>query len=252
MSPNPLGQTGATPLPEGNKRGGTIMATCSYSVPDKNASGDNFYGSFICWQPYVDYFWYTYGFNGNKNYWDDGFGWDDCCNTDQPLARTFNACYLLTYSASDYLNDSYSSSCLNWARRYVREHCDDLRSKCGDGSATATAFWGCGADDRVELYLGFWYDEDVPSRAGTLLHESRHLSDKPHNANFPAGSVFGAGNSGADSSWDFHGAWMYDALYLWWFYAAGTRTTTAMRERARQRGNLIIDNAFASHPGYSI
>jgi hypothetical protein len=182
------------------------MATCTYTVPDKNASGDNYYGQFICWQPYVDYFWDTYGFSGNKNYWDDGFGWEDCCNTDKPLARTFNACYLLTYSAEDYLNDSYSSSCLNWGRRYVRENIDDLISKCGDGSAIAMSISGCGVADRVELYLGFWYTKNVPGRAETLMHEARHQGGKPHNANFPAGSIYGAGNSGADSSWGYGGA----------------------------------------------
>ena len=30
------------------------------------------------------------------------------------------------------------------------------------------------------------------------------------------------------------------------------RTTSALRERARQRGNLVIDNAFATHPGFNI
>ncbi len=228
------------------------MATCTYSVPDKNASGDNYYGGFICDQAYIDYFWGTYGFSGNKGYWDDGFGWDDCCNTDQPLARTFNACYLLTYSAEDYSNDDYGSSCLNWARRYVRENIDDLISKCGDGTAIATSFSGCGVDDRVELYLGFWYQKSVPGRAETLMHEARHQGGKPHNANFPPGSIYGAGNAGADSSWDFNGAWMWAALYLWWFYAAGTRTTSAMRDLARERGNIVIDNCFATHPGYSI
>ncbi len=223
------------------------MATCTYTVPDKSASGDNLYGSVICNQAYIDYFWNAYGFHGNKNYWDDGFGWEDACNTSKPLARAFNGCYLLTYSAPDYQNESWSSSILNWGRRYVRNNIDDLRSKCGDGSAIASA-----SGDTVEVYLGFFYTKDVPGRAETLIHESRHIGGKPHNANFPAGSVFGAGKSGADSSWGFEGAWMYGALYLWWFYAAGARTTSAMRERARQRGNLVIDNAFATHPGYSI
>ena len=72
------------------------MATCTYTVPDKNTSGDNFYGGSICSQALIDYFWNTYGFSGNKDYWDDGFGWEDPCNTDKPLARTFNGCYLLT------------------------------------------------------------------------------------------------------------------------------------------------------------
>ena len=113
------------------------MASCTYTVPDKAASGDNFYGAVICNQAFVDYFWNTYGFSGNKAYWDDGWGWDDCCNTSKPLARAFNGCYALTYSASDYLNDSYSAPILNWGRRYVRENIDDLRCFCGDGTAIA-------------------------------------------------------------------------------------------------------------------
>lgn len=228
------------------------MATCTYWVPDKNASGDNFYGQFICNQVYIDYFWLAYGFNGNKKYWDDGFGWHDCCNTNKPLARTFNACYLLTYSASDYENESWDSSILNWGRRYVRNNIDDLISKCGDGSAIASSITGCCVDDRVELYLLFFYEATVVVRASTLIHEARHQGGKSHNAGFPKGSVYGEGGSGADSSWGYEGAWMYEALYLWWFYAAGTRTTSAMRERARQEGNLIIDHAFATHPGYNI
>jgi hypothetical protein len=224
------------------------MASCTYTVPDKNASGDNFYGGVICNQAYVDYFWNTYGFSGNKVYWDDGWGWDDCCNTNKPLARAFNGCYALTYSAQDYLNDSYSSAILNWGRRYVRENIDDLRSFCGDGTAIARSKGG----GLIEVYLGFFYTKDVPGRAETLIHEARHQGGKPHNANFPAGSTFGSGNSGADSTWDYEGAWMYGALYLWWYYAAGARTTSALRQRARQRGNVVIDNAFATHPGFSI
>ncbi len=224
------------------------MASCTYTVPDKNVSGDNFYGTSICNQVYVDYFWNAYGFAGNKDYWDDGFGWEDPCNTDQPLGRAFNACYLLTYSAQDFQNDDYSGPMLNWARRYVRDNKHDLRSMCGDGTAIARSFGG----SRIELYLGIIYEKDVTGRAETLVHESRHQGGKPHDANFPAGSVFGAGRSGADSSWGFEGAWMYGALYLWWFYAQGARTTSALRERARQRGNLVIDNAFATHPGFNI
>ena len=89
-------------------------------------------------------------------------------------------------------------------------------------------------------------------RAETLLHEARHRGGKSHDATFPAGSVFGEGKSGADSTWGYEGAWMYGALYLWWFYADGRRTTTALRQAARQRANLVIDNAFATHPGFTI
>jgi len=57
------------------------------------------------------------------------------------------------------------------------------------------------------------------------------MGGKSHNANFPSGSVFRAGKSGADSSWNYHGAWMYGARYLWWFYADG-------REQSGRFGNL--------------
>ena len=227
------------------------MASCTIPVHNNSASGDSLYGPY-CSQAYINYFWNAYGFAGNKEYWDDGFGWEDPCNSDLPLARAFNACYLLTYSAPDYLNDNYSSSMLNWGRRFVREHSDDLRSKCGDGTAIATAFSGWFVNDRIELYLGFFYSESVPERVETLIHEARHKDGRSHNAKFPAGSVYGAGKDGADSSWGYEGAWMYGALYLWWFYAAGTRTTSAMKQLARQRANVVIDNAFATHPGYTV
>ncbi len=228
------------------------MASCTYTVPDKNASGDDFYGQFICQQQYIDYFWNALRVRRQQGLLGRRLRLGGLLQHLKPLARTFNACYALTYSAQDWANESWNSPILNWGRRYVRNNIDDLQSKCGDGSATARSFTGIFVNDRVELYLGFFYSEDVPSRAGTLIHEARHQGGKGHNANFPAGSVFGAGKSGADSNWGYEGAWMYDALYLWWFFAAGARTTSAMRQRARQRGNLIIDNAFATHPGYSI
>ncbi|MGX5187137.1 hypothetical protein ACWKT5_31370 [Streptomyces avermitilis] len=224
------------------------MATCTYTVPDLNGSGDSFYGPL--WntsQPHVDYFWNTYGFAGNKAYWDDGFGWEDPGNITMPLGRTFNALWLLTYSAQDWENDSYSSTALNWGRRYVRENIRNLRSKCGDGTFVAFT-----SGNLVELYLGMWYGQAVPERASTFVHEARHAGGKDHNDKFPSGSVFGAGQPGADSDWNYEGAWMYETLYLWWYFAAGTPTTPAMRERARQMGNLYLDNAFAVRPPFRI
>ena len=226
------------------------MANCTYSVPNKELSGDNYYGQFICREELVDYFWYAYGFAGNKDYWDDGFGWHDCCNTDQPLGRTYNACYLLTYSAEDYRNESWDGPCLNWARRYVRKYIDDLRSRCSNGTARATAFWGC-QDDRVELYMGFFYNSCVVDRASILLHEARHMAaGKLHSAEFPPHSFLSG--TGADPSWEYKGAYMYQVLYLWWFSAEGKRTTSATRQRAKDMGNLYLDNYFAVRPGFSI
>lgn len=222
------------------------MAICEATVPDKTASGDAFYGAHICDQVYVDYFWKTYGFSGNKSHWTGGFGWEKCCDTDLPLARAFNACYALTYSAENYLDDNYVGACLNWARRYVREHIEDLRAACGSGDFIAQYQGGT-----VTLFRGFFYSKTAPGRAETLLHESRHAA-RGHNATFPKGSTFGEGKSGADSTWAYNGAWMYGALYLWWYFAQGARTTSALRQLARQRANVVIDGAFAEHPGHTV
>lgn len=221
------------------------MGTCARPATDNVTSGDDLYGARTCWQEFVDWAWQAYGFQ--NNYWDDGFGYEDPCNRDLPLNRTMNALWVLCYSAEDYNNDEYSNNCLHWARRYTWNQIDSLRSRCGDGSAIGEA-----SGSNVDLFLGFWYEYNVVSRAAILLHEARHIGGKSHNAQFPAGSVYGAGADGADSTWGFEGAWMYETLYLWWFFADGRRTTQALRDRARQEGNVNIDNAFATHPGFSI
>jgi len=127
-------------------------------------------------------------------------------------------------------------------------------------TTTGCAIWygTVGGGENVTLTLWFFYpldgrgNADVVARAGTLIHEARHVGGKPHDAQFPPNSVFGGGSDGADSSWGYEGAWMYNVLYLWWFYAAGQRTTLAMRKSAKQRANIILANAFAESPGFTI
>jgi hypothetical protein len=226
------------------------MATCSSPpIPDKNGSGDNWYGQDICRQDMIDYFWTTYGFNGNKAYWENGWGWHDPCNTDLPLARTFNAAYALTYSAQDYLNDAWDApqNILQWGRRFVRESIGNLRANCGDGTADASE-----RDGNVQLFLGYFFNEAVPERASTLCHESRHVGGHPHNAKFPKDSVYGEGEDGADSNWEYQGAWAFDAAYAAWYGVEGARTTSALKALSRQIANKILNNAFATHPGVNV
>jgi hypothetical protein len=221
------------------------MATCTAPATDNTTSGDDLYGARTCWQEFVNWAWAAYGFQ--NSFWDDGFGYEDPCNRDLPLNRTMNALWVLCYSADDYDNDAYSNNCLHWARRYTWNQIDSLRSRCGDGTLIGEA-----SGSNVDLFLGFWYEYNAVSRAAILLHEARHLGGRSHDARFPAGSVYGEGESGADSTWGYEGAWMYETLYLWWFFADGRRTTQALRDRARAEGNVNIDNAFATHPGFSI
>jgi hypothetical protein len=231
------------------------MPVCGSTVPDKNVSGDNFYGPLICNDQLIAYFWTTYRFrelSPSEGGWHGGWGYEQPCDTDLPLARTFVGLYLLTYSASDWQNDGYDKPIINYARRYVRENIDDLYARCGDGSAIARSFHGLFVDTRIELYRGFWYDQSVVERASTFVHEARHIGGKSHNAQFPPWSVYGPGHDGADTNWEYDGAWTYEVSYLSWFYATGTGTTTAMKNLARQQGNLMIDNAFATRPSFHI
>jgi len=92
----------------------------------------------------------------------------------------------------------------------------------------------------------------VPERASTLCHEARHVGGKPHNAKFPSGSVYGAGKNGADSDWDYQGAWTYDAGFTAWYGVEGARTTSALKTLGRQIANKILNNAFATHPGFNV
>jgi hypothetical protein len=75
-----------------------------------------------------------------------------------------------------------------------------------------TLYYGTvGGGQNVTLTIQFFYpagggNPDVISRAGTLIHEARHIGNKPHDAQFPAGSVYGAGGDGADSTWQYEGA----------------------------------------------
>ena len=118
------------------------MATCTYTVPDKNASGDNFYGAVICNQAYVDYFWNTYGFSGNKIVLGRRLGLGRLLQHQQAAGTCVQRMLRADLLGPDYLNDSYSSPILNWGRRYVRENIDSLRCFCGDGTAIARSKGG--------------------------------------------------------------------------------------------------------------
>jgi hypothetical protein len=220
----------------------TDMANCSYSVPSQTelaASGDQLYGPRICSQAFIDWAWDAHDFD--KGDWDEGFGWDDCCDITEPLARTFNAIWCLNYSAEDYTNESYGSDILHWGCRYVREHIDELDARCGDGTYVArTQTGGIFVDEWTQLALVFFFERAVCERAGTLVHEARHAGGKGHDA----------GNN--DSSWEYNGAWRWHVCWLAWFAFAGVRTSQAMKTIAKQRANSILATRFTTPPGIAV
>ena len=213
------------------------MASCTATVPSLVASGDQLYGQRICNQPFVNWAWDVFDFDWGD--WDHGFGAEDPCNINLPLARTLNAIYCLTYSAEDYRNESYDADILHWGGRFARSHIDELDACCGDGSKVAATAWGVW-DNYTDLYLVYFYQRSVPERAGTLIHESRHADGKGHDK----------GN--LDSSWEYNGAWRWQVCWLSWFAATGVRTSAAMRTIARQRANTILATWFVKPPGFTV
>ena len=221
--------------------------TCTVPSHNNNLSGDAFYGASTCSQAYIDQFWSHFDFDQGD--WDDGFGYEDPCNINRPLARTFNALYLMAYSAEDYAKNTgdFSGNALRWAYPYCATKADELDARCGNGSAFATSITGAAVDDRIELYLGFFYELSVSERAGTILHESRHQDGNSHNG--------GSGcprKTSCDTNWAYEGANMYHVLYLWWFAVDGTRTTSAMKNLARSRARTVHNTAFNTNPGFNI
>lgn len=228
-----------------------VADTCQYQPGNNNDSGDTFYRQFTCNQTYINQFWSHFDFD--KDDWDNGFGYEAACDINRPLNRTFNALYLLAYSAQDFAKKTtdFSGNALRWGYPYSATKIDELDGRCGSGNKNtgprATTYWGPFVDDRTVLQWPFFYGENVVQRAGTIVHEARHADGKGHN-----GGTGCPRKASCDTSWGYQGANMYQVLYLWWFRLDGTRTTSAMRNFAKLEAQNIIDRGFNVNPGFII
>jgi hypothetical protein len=215
---------------------------CFYSPGNNTTSGDSAFGA-LCTQASINQHWDDFDFD--KGDWDDGFGWDEACNINQPLARTFNALNLLDFFGTSM--PAGSSNWLPWFYAYSSDEIDELDAGCDFGQAngcTNARTWTGAQDNRTELYWPFYYATvmNVPARASTIVHEARHAGGKSHNCT-------GCANGGScDSSWAYSGANYLQILYLWWVRAQGTGLTTAVRGMAQTRGNVLLGNRFCSGP----
>ncbi len=223
------------------------MASCTVTVPDLDASGDNLYGPRICSQDFVDWAWDAFDFD--KGDWDGGFGYSSACDNTLPLSRTMSAIWCLSFSSPNLPRESYSSNILEWGGRFARNTIDELDARCGtsscsprscSGTIAKTRSGGIFVDAWTRLYLPFFYNQGVSVRASTLIHEARHADGKGHN------------RGDNDSSWEYNGAWRWEVAWLSWFVGEGQNTSTAMREQARQEANNILNTNFETHPGFNI
>jgi hypothetical protein len=217
--------------------------------------------NFWCSQNWIDFFWDAYDFD--KSDW-TGFGWEAACDLRRPLARTFQAIELVNFSSpvDPLVTDDFSGNFLHWAGNYTMRELDELDARCGDGTLRAYTTWGS-IDDTTELYIPFFYKENVVQRAGTLVHESRHGAWCGHNGNDGSNACPAMSNScdeklndgcsgfGSPSG---KGADGFQLLWLWWYAveADAQHSNSTMKDFARDEANRILDTMFDVDPCFHI
>jgi hypothetical protein len=219
--------------------------------------------SFWCSQEWIDFYWDAYDFD--KGDWDDGFGWEAACDRRRPLARTFQAIELVNYASPNEAieTDDFSGNFLRWAGNYTIREFDELDARCGDGTARAYTRWGVFVDNYTNLYIPFFYDENVVERAGTLVHEARHADWCGHNGN-DGSNACSAANSSCDEKYmdgcsgafspSGRGADGYQILWLWWyaFEADAQHSNATMKDFARDEANRILNTMLDVDPCFNI
>lgn len=222
--------------------------------------GDDYYmwgdSGWQCDQRFIDYWWKAFEFD--KSYWDDGFGWDDCCNNAQPLARMFNALYALGYSSTGTPTCSTSSANVTlWAMCWAASQTPRTLAGCGSGTRDGTfatthrAIYG----SYIKYFWPFFYGNTVSSRASTVFHEARHASGCSHN-----GGTRCKRGSSCDTSWTNGcssgttrpGANQFQVSFLSWYIYSAWRATDALKDSARTRANYVLEYGFASDPCFRL
>ena len=145
---------------------------------------------------------------------------------------------------------------------------DELDAMC-TGGRTSRAYTAYGPiiDNYTELYMPFFYNENVLQKAGTLMHEARHADWCGHSGNSwlqLVGKGCISGSTSCDKSFEDgcsgvgspsgKGANGVQALWLWWFTfdADNFHGTNPLRDMARDEANRILDTMFDEAPCFNI
>lgn len=231
---------------------------CTYEPDNLVDSFDAFVAPLWgCQQIFTNDMWDRFHFDEGD--WDDGFGWNDACNQDQPLMRTFNALQFLAFSVTNEptCSTNDSDNVATWAYCWSGEAIDELDAECGDGTERAWTSWTVGFQ-WTELYWPFFYDETVVQRAGTIYHEARHahgwcdhqggcnrnVSCDPNWANGCVGVGSGSGP----------GANAYQVSWLSWYLntARPEWTSPGLAESAWGEANTVLIDGFGEDPGFRL
>lgn len=159
--------------------------------------------------------------------------------------------------------NDFKGNILRWGGNYAMREIDELDARCGDGKNRAYTVRGTFVDNYTELYMPFFFNENVVERAGTLIHEARHADWCGHNGNdgsnaCPAKSAscdekYLDGCSGFASP-SGRGAAGYQVLWLWWYAdeADAQHSSSTMKDFARDEANRILNTMFDVDPCFNI
>jgi hypothetical protein len=198
-------------------------------------------------------------FHMNKDAWQP-YGYGFPCSSVFPLARTFNAVFVLNYAGTPTPNCDFSgSNPLPYASCYASKHIGDLEVACVGDSIATTYYGSLELDPRTALRKRFFYEEYVSLRAATLFHEARHAQGWcVHTDSCPAGA------GACDPSWETgctglfsssgHGAYAMGIMYEMWFaYAARPEFTNAtIRDLEVADANGRLGRNFERDPCFRV
>lgn len=150
------------------------------------------------WPAFRD--WFRPYFNFQSGEWGGGWGWDSTDPT-QAFPKSWDSAYLITYGLQDSTLGPWHSDVdyYNWASganhgfRYEPEDSND---------AFAQSIWGWFVTDRVMMMCPSFNNRTAGQRAGTMLHESTHITyDSQHQSNRPGSNC---GSDPCSDNWFFH------------------------------------------------
>lgn len=207
-----------------------------------------------CNPTFGDYWWDA--FNFNDDYWDDGFGIENGCDTSRPLARTLNAMYALGYSTTATPTCSTSSGNVTlWAMCWSADKIKQTRAGCGSGTVSGTPGKTVrGVTNYTIYYSPFFFGMTVSQRAAVIFHEARHADGCGHNGESCDGG------SSCDESWEDGcpalgnqtGANKYLVLYAQWYANTAVKTTSALKTDVVLYANHVLQNYYDSTPQFLI
>lgn len=208
-------------------------------------------------------YWRRYDFDGS---WNAAMGYNDPCNLNLPLGRTFNAIHLLHTAAADAPSNysDTSGSLLRKGGNYAMGEIPKLKASCAKSPVASVRAKILKKKRHLTLYRPFFYSYSTATRAGIIIHEARHTQRCRHNGNDGNNKCFANSDSCDESLYDGcknlalapngAGGVGYEILWLWQYIdiAKPSKKNLYHRRQAAAEANLNLNQYLDVHPYFNI